>query len=268
MQPDGLEFPRIIVTALRGGSAKTILSIGIIAALSKLGKSIAPFKKGPDYIDAGRLALAAGRPCYNLDSFLLSRKDNLQSFLTHSRHRNISIIEGNRGLYDGIDLEGSTSTAALGKLLQCPVVLCLDCTKITRTMAAVVMGCFLFDPDVMINAVILNRVANLRHEKSCGTALNTTVVFRCSAPFPNSTSSISQNATWGWYPHLNTIGPLIPLKRSQKSPEHHFQPESGEVVIQIKPGAAFGDGRHPTTRLAIRGIEYVLKEINNHAQRT
>jgi cobyrinic acid a,c-diamide synthase len=165
MQPDGKEIPRLIIAALRGGSGKTILSIGIIAAFSKLGKSIAPFKKGPDYIDAGWLALAADRPCYNLDSFLLSQKDNLQSFLYHSADCSVSVIEGNRGLYDGIDLEGSTSTAELAKLLQCPVVLCVDCTKITRTMAAVVMGCSLFDPDVMIKAVILNRVANRRHEK-------------------------------------------------------------------------------------------------------
>ncbi len=113
MQSDGTEFPRIIIAALRGGSGKTILSIGIIAALSRRGKAVAAFKKGPDYIDAGWLALAAGRSCYNLDSFLLSQSDNLDSFLSHSIDSDISVIEGNRGLYDGIDLEGSTSTAEL-----------------------------------------------------------------------------------------------------------------------------------------------------------
>jgi cobyrinic acid a,c-diamide synthase len=160
-----MEFPRIIIAALRGGSGKTILSIGIIAALGKLGKSVAPFKKGPDYIDAGWLALAAGRPCYNLDSFLLSDQDNLQSFTSHSVDCDIAVIEGNRGLYDGIDLVGSTSTAELAKLLKSPVVLCVDCTKVTRTMAAVVSGCVRFDPEIMLQGVILNRVANLRHEK-------------------------------------------------------------------------------------------------------
>ena len=165
MQQNEMEFPRIMIAALRGGSGKTILSIGIIAAWRKLGKSIAPFKKGPDYIDAGWLALAAGRPCYNLDSFLLSQEDNLRSFLSHSRDHDISVIEGNRGLFDGIDLEGSTSTAELAKLLQTPVVMCVDCTKITRTMAAVVSGCARFDPDVHIKGIVLNRVANPRHEK-------------------------------------------------------------------------------------------------------
>ena len=71
MQSEGMELPRLIIAALRGGSGKTILSIAIISALSNRGKTVAPFKKGPDYIDAGWLALAAGHSCYNLDSFLL-----------------------------------------------------------------------------------------------------------------------------------------------------------------------------------------------------
>mgnify|MGYP003565452615 CR=1 FL=1 len=167
-----------MVAALRGGSGKTILSIGLIAAWKKRNQSIAPFKKGPDYIDTGWLALAAGRPCYNLDSFLLSQSDNLDSFLSHSIDNDISVIEGNRGLYDGIDLEGSTSTAELAKLIRCPVVLCVDCTKITRTMAAVVAGCSQFDPKVMINGVILNRVANSRHEKK----LRDSIEHYCSMP--------------------------------------------------------------------------------------
>jgi cobyrinic acid a,c-diamide synthase len=178
MQSDGMEFPRIIIAALRGGSGKTILSIAVIAALSNRGKTVAPFKKGPDYIDAGWLALAAGHSCYNLDSFLLSPQANLNSFLSHSTNFDLSVIEGNRGLYDGIDLEGSTSTAELAKLLQCPVVLCVDCTKMTRTMAAVVSGCTQFDPEVMIKGVILNCVANARHEKK----LRESVEYYCGVP--------------------------------------------------------------------------------------
>jgi cobyrinic acid a,c-diamide synthase len=165
MQQTDLEFPRIIIAALRGGSGKTILSVGIIAAWQKLGRTIAPFKKGPDYIDAGWLALAAGRPCFNLDSYLLNQEDNLRSFLSHSLNADFAVIEGNRGLYDGIDLEGSTSTAELAKLLKSPVVLCVDSTKITRTMAAIISGCLQFDADVMIKGVILNRVAGSRHQK-------------------------------------------------------------------------------------------------------
>ena len=136
-----MEFPRIVIAALRGGAGKTTLSIGIIAAWKARGKRIAPFKKGPDYIDAGWLALAAGRPCYNLDTFLTEKEDVLSSFFTHTRQNDLAVIEGNRGLYDGIDIEGTTSTAELAKLLSAPVVISIDCSKTTRTMAAVVMGC-------------------------------------------------------------------------------------------------------------------------------
>ena len=217
MQPDGMEIPRIIIAALRGGSGKTILSIGVIAALTKLYKSIAPFKKGPDYIDAGWLALAAGRPCYNLDSFLLSQADNFHSFLHHSKDCDLSLIEGNRGLFDGIDLEGSTSTAELAKLLECPVVLCVDCTKITRTMAAVVMGCTLFDPDVMVKAVILNRVANSRHEKK----LRNSIEHYCGIPVLGAIPKLDQQH----FPERH-LG-LVP------TPEHDWATDAIEAISQI-----------------------------------
>ena len=164
MQLRETEFPRLIIAALRGGSGKTIVSIGIIAALRGRGNSVAPFKKGPDYIDAGWLALAAGRPCYNLDTFLLDADSIRRSFCFHAPSFDVALIEGNRGLYDGIDLDGTTSTAELAKLLRAPVVMCVDCTKTTRTMAAVISGCVRFDSDVSIRGVILNRVAGSRHE--------------------------------------------------------------------------------------------------------
>jgi cobyrinic acid a,c-diamide synthase len=154
----------IVISALRGGSGKTILSIGIIAALKKRGHLVAPFKKGPDYIDAGWLALAAGRPCYNLDSFLIDQDALLSSFYTHTHPAEIAVIEGNRGLYDCIDTHGRTSTAELAKLLGTPLILCLDCTKTTRTLAAVVAGCMAFDGQVPLKGVVLNRVAGARHE--------------------------------------------------------------------------------------------------------
>jgi cobyrinic acid a,c-diamide synthase len=212
-----MEFPRIIIAALRGGSGKTLLSIGIIAALSESGKSIAPFKKGPDYIDAGWLALAAGRPCYNLDSFLLSEDENLQSFLSHSIACDISVIEGNRGLYDGIDLQGSTSTAELAKLIECPVILCVDCTKITRTMAAVVAGCIQFDPQVAIKGVILNRVANPRHEKK----LRDSIEHYCRIPVLGTIPKLSQQH----FPERH-LG-LVP------TPEHGWATDSIAAVTRI-----------------------------------
>jgi cobyrinic acid a,c-diamide synthase len=172
------DLPRILIAALRGGSGKTVLSVGIIAALAKQEKTISPFKKGPDYIDAGWLALAAGRPCYNLDNYLIPEIKIIDSFLRHSQGCDMAVIEGNRGLYDGIDTIGKTSTAELAKLLHTPVILCLDCTKSTRTMAAIVLGCLKFDPDVPLKGVILNHVAGDRHQEN----IRKNIEYHCGIP--------------------------------------------------------------------------------------
>ena len=178
MESDNHDFPGLVISALRGGSGKTILSIGIIAALKERGKKVTPFKKGPDYIDAGWLGLAAGQPCYNLDTFLIDIHTVENSFYHHAGSSEISVIEGNRGLYDGIDTQGETSTAETAKLLKLPVILCIDCTKTTRTMAAAVLGCKLFDPDVDIKGVVLNRVAGARHEN----ILRANIEYHCGIP--------------------------------------------------------------------------------------
>ncbi len=171
-------IPRVLIAGLRGGSGKTVVSIGIVSALARLGNKIAPFKKGPDYIDAGWLGTAAGRPCHNLDPFLFSADRLCRSFSLYSRDTDLSVIEGNRGLYDGLDAEGTTSTASLAKTLGAPVILCLDCTKATRTMAAVVLGCLHFDRDINICGVVLNRVAGARHER----ILKTSIEGSCGVP--------------------------------------------------------------------------------------
>ncbi len=154
----------LIVAGLGGGSGKSVVAVGLAAAFSGQGRQVVPFKKGPDYIDAGWLALAAGYPCYNLDPYLMSAEALSHSFHTHVYGRELVIIEGNRGLYDGVDAEGTFSTAELAKTLDLPVLLVVDCTKTTRTVAALVLGCQRFDPEVKIGGVILNRVGTARHE--------------------------------------------------------------------------------------------------------
>lgn len=154
----------LIVAGLGGGSGKSVVAVGLAAAFAGQGRQVVSFKKGPDYIDAGWLALAAGYPCYNLDPYLMSVEALNHSFRTHVYGRELVIIEGNRGLYDGVDAEGTFSTAELAKTLDLPVLLVVDCTKTTRTVAALVLGCQLFDPEVKIGGVILNRVGTARHE--------------------------------------------------------------------------------------------------------
>ncbi|MDY6791429.1 MAG: cobyrinate a,c-diamide synthase [Thermodesulfobacteriota bacterium] len=212
-----IDNPGLVIAALRGGSGKTIFSVGIISALKNLGQTIAPFKKGPDYIDAGWLGLAAGRPCYNLDTFLIEKEAVLYSFLSHTFPDDIAVIEGNRGLYDGIDLEGTTSTAELAKLLNLPVILCINATKTTRTMAAVVSGCIQFDPGVKIKGVILNRVAGLRHE----TILRKSIEHFCGVPVLGAVPKLGDQN----FPERH-MG-LVP------TPEHHWAKKSIEAISQV-----------------------------------
>lgn len=152
-------------------SGKTTISVGLAAALGARGLCVQPFKKGPDYIDPLWLGRASGRPCYNLDFNTQTETEIGALFGRHVRHADLALIEGNKGLYDGIDPEGCDSSAALAKLLGVPVVLVVDATGITRGVAPLVLGYRVFDRDVAIRGVILNRVASARQEQKLRQAL-------------------------------------------------------------------------------------------------
>ena len=162
---ESLVIPRLVIAALRGGSGKTTLALGLIQALRDQGLRVAPFKKGPDYIDPFWHREAAGTPCRNLDPFLMGREQVLASFTHFAAGCDAAVVEGNRGLYDGMDAAGSQSTAELAKWLRAPVVLVLDCTMASRTVAAVALGCRQFDPDLPLAGFILNPVATARQER-------------------------------------------------------------------------------------------------------
>lgn len=181
------KIPRLMVAALKGGAGKTLLTIGITAALTNRGLSIVTFKKGPDYIDAGWLGKAAGCHCHNLDSYLFDADTLKTSFCAGANRCDIAVIEGNRGLFDGVSASGEYSSAELAKLLNCPVALVVDASKMTRTAAALVLGCKLLDPSVSIKAVILNRVAGSRHEKT----LRESIEDHCSIPVIGCVNKLS-----------------------------------------------------------------------------
>lgn len=158
---------RFLISAAHKSSGKTTVSIGLAAALSsKQGRnlSVQPFKKGPDYIDPLWLSVAAGRPCYNLDFFLSPNIELKTLFARHAHDADVCLVEGNKGLYDGLDLDGSNSNAALARLLDLPVVLVLDARGMTRGIAPLILGYQAFDPGIRIAGVILNRLGGRRHE--------------------------------------------------------------------------------------------------------
>ena len=208
---------KIVISGLRGGSGKTLLSVGIIAALRKKKITVSPFKKGPDYIDAGWLAYAAGRPCFNLDTFMIPEDQILASFFKHSRSDDIALIEGNRGLFDCIDIQGQTSTAQLARLLHAPVILSVDCTKTTRTMAAMIGGLQHFDPGVYIAGVVLNHLAGSRHEQ----ILRRSIEHHCQIPVIGAIPNIREDI----FPERH-MG-LVP------TPEHIWATESIEKAADI-----------------------------------
>ncbi|MBT8387603.1 MAG: hydrogenobyrinic acid a,c-diamide synthase (glutamine-hydrolyzing) [Ignavibacteria bacterium] len=158
-------YPRIVISGLSGDSGKTVVSCGLLAHLKWRGMNISGFKKGPDYIDSAWLSLASGKPARNLDTYLMGFPTAKKSFLINAADSEISIIEGNRGLFDGVDNQGTHSTAELSKLLQAPVIIVQNISKVTRTAAAAILGSIKLDPDLNIAGVILNNVAGERHGK-------------------------------------------------------------------------------------------------------
>ncbi len=155
---------RLLVSAARMSTGKTTLAAGIGAALVGRGLMVQAFKKGPDYIDPMWLATATGRPCYNLDYHTMSEAEIRASFARHAHGADIAMIEGNMGLFDGLDLAGADSNAALAALLKTPVVLVLDAAGMTRGVAPLIRGYQAFDPTIAIAGVILNKIGGDRHE--------------------------------------------------------------------------------------------------------
>ncbi len=164
-------LPRVVIAGLCGDAGKSVTAIGLIGALKRHGHAVAPFKKGPDFIDAGWLGAAAGMPGRNLDTFMMPRTAIIGSLCQAVPSSDIAIIEGNRGIFDGADGRGTHSTAQLAKLIEAPVVLVLDATKATRTLAAMVLGCLAMDASLTIAGVILNRVRTARQESVIRTAI-------------------------------------------------------------------------------------------------
>jgi cobyrinic acid a,c-diamide synthase len=155
---------RLFVSAAHKSSGKTTVSLGLCAALTAQGTVVQPYKKGPDYIDPMWLALAAGRPCFNLDPHLMDDAGLRRCFVQALPGADLALVEGNKGLYDGLALDGSNSNAAVARKLGLPVLLVIDARGMTRGIAPLILGYQAFERDIRIGGVILNRVGGSRHE--------------------------------------------------------------------------------------------------------
>jgi cobyrinic acid a,c-diamide synthase len=160
-----IRLPRLVIAAPQGRSGKTTVTLGLCAALRARGLKIQPYKKGPDYIDPSWLSEAAGHPCRSLDPFFYQQPETLlQAFVNSADDADLSIIEGNHGLFDSFDETGIGSTAAVARTLLAPILLVINASRLGRSAAAIVHGCQTFEPDTNIAAVVLNNVARGRHE--------------------------------------------------------------------------------------------------------
>ncbi|SHN63724.1 cobyrinate a,c-diamide synthase [Desulfovibrio litoralis] len=181
---------KIVISALSGSTGKTFVTLGLMRAFTRRGLKVRAFKKGPDYIDTAWHSLATRLTACNLDPFFMSPQQIKELFIKRmlfnysgeedfEKPCDLAIIEGNRGLFDGLDTEGSCSTAYLAKTLQAPVILLINVTKMTRTIAAIVNGCETFDPELNIVGIIANKTGSQRH----GKLLNDCVKKYCKTEF-------------------------------------------------------------------------------------
>src|SRR3990170_2899958 len=171
---DKLEIPRILIAGDRSSAGKTTISIGIMSVLREMGYEVQPYKVGLDFIDPSYHTEVTGRYSRNIDGYLMSERAVLEVFSHALDGADIAIIEGVRGLYEGLEATSDTgSTAQIAKILKCPVVLVINARSITRSTAALVSGYKSFDPGVNIVGVILNNIGSPRHGEKARTAIET-----------------------------------------------------------------------------------------------
>jgi cobyrinic acid a,c-diamide synthase len=210
-------FPRLVIAGTSGSSGKTIVSMGLLHLLRRAGIEVRAFKKGPDYIDAGWLAWASSHTVRNLDTYLMGQEGVLDSFTRHATADGINLIEGNRGIFDGFDAEGTHSTAAIARCLSAPVILVVNASKVTRTAAAFVLGCQRLDPAVAIRGVILNNVSGERHRD----IMHRAIMGSCSVPVVGALPQVRT----GLLPerHLGLVTPQ----------EHSAKEKLGQSLLEV-----------------------------------
>ena len=164
MEHTNSNVPRLLLAADRSSAGKTTIATGLMSVLSKEGHTVQPFKVGLDYIDTSYHSEVTGRFSRNLDGYLMDRHAIIETFYHAMRGADIGIIEGVRGLYEGLEsLSDVGSTAQIAKMLNCPVILIIDARSITRSTAALVKGYSSFDRRIDIRGVILNKIGSLTH---------------------------------------------------------------------------------------------------------
>lgn len=169
---DAIDIPRILIAGDRSSAGKTTISTGIMSVLRDMGYTVQPFKVGLDFIDPSYHTEVTGRYSRNIDGYLMTEEAVCEVFSHAVEGADIAVIEGVRGLFEGLEATSDTgSTAQIAKILECPVILVINARSITRSTAALVSGYKSFDPNVNIVGVILNNIGSDRHGEKARTAI-------------------------------------------------------------------------------------------------
>lgn len=252
------DYNGFVIAGAASGTGKTLITLGIMGALARRGLVVAPFKAGPDYIDAGLHAACLGRPSYNLDTWMMGLGGVKRTFERTSARADVSVVEGVMGLYDGVD--GSSergSTAHLAKILKLPVILVVDAARMGRSAGAVMKGFAAFDRAVDIRWVVFNRVGSERHLQILKDSMPAGLGLRYLGFLPRDTELTMpqrhlglvaageiEQAKWSGFlskasqvvnEHLDIDGLLAGLRKNSK--------RAGTTPKEIKPRVSIGVAR-------------------------
>ena len=159
-----MSIPRIIIAGTSSGVGKTSVTLGILHKFKELGFKIQSFKVGPDFIDPAYHTFVTNNPCYNLDSWLMGEKGVINTFEKYTRGKDIAVVEGVMGLFDGAEGKNNfASTAQIAKILDSPIILVIDASKAARSITAIAYGFMNFDKGLKIKGIILNKIASNKH---------------------------------------------------------------------------------------------------------
>ena len=253
--PGGMEYQMaatIVIAGVRSGVGKTTIATGIMGALTRRGLKVQPFKAGPDYIDPSYHQLACGVPSRNLDTWLCDHSTVLELFQRASTGREISVVEGVMGVFDGhSSLTEEGSTAQLAKLLGAPVILIADAAKVARSVAAEVLGFQKFDPALNVAGVILNGVGSDRHLEFCKPQIEETTGLPVLGYLPRKEEFVQPERHLGliptvegtvakqWYDSvINQVEATMDVPAILKLAESAKTPKAAPVVYPEEPLAA------------------------------
>ncbi|AZR74548.1 hypothetical protein BBF96_14825 [Anoxybacter fermentans] len=248
-----MNLPRLVIAGTQSGVGKTTITLGIMAALSRRGFKVAPYKVGPDYIDPGFHTFVTNTKSRNLDLWLLTEEKVKYLFQKNSRDFEISIIEGVMGLYDGVGTKkDKASTAHLAKVLKAPLVLVIDGSGISASAAAQVLGYQLYDRNIDFKGVIVNKVSGEAHYQLIKEAIERDTGIKCFGYLPKTAQIELKSRHLGLVPGMEVkelksqIDKLIKLvedfinleglmELGKKAPQLKIQKESEEIrQLKIK----------------------------------